>query len=119
MNALKELLEHIEDRNVEYVEIIYGDHWEDQELQKPREIRGTLEEVVPHLNFDYDNGYGSQYLNGVIWYADGTWSEREEYDGSEWWTHRFRPEIPQPMADAMLASRQGSGDGVVSPEVFS
>ncbi len=46
------------------------------------------------LDFEYDSGYGSQMLHGTIWYEDGTWSEREEYDGSEWWSHRKCPEIP-------------------------
>ena len=42
----------------------------------------------------YDNGYGGQNLFGRIWYSDGTWSEREEYDGSEWWEHNYCPSIP-------------------------
>ena len=37
------------------------------------------------IDFEYDNGYGVMHLNGCIWYKDGTWSERREYDGSEWW----------------------------------
>ena len=37
------------------------------------------------LAFRYDDGYGAQELFGWIWYKDGTWSDRGEYDGSEWW----------------------------------
>ena len=48
------------------------------------------------LNFDYDNGYGCQELYGFIWFSDGTWAERGEYDGSEWWNRRKRPEMPEP-----------------------
>lgn len=40
------------------------------------------------LDFEYDSGYGGQELFGVIWYVDGTWSERGEYDGTEWWEHQ-------------------------------
>lgn len=47
------------------------------------------------LNFEYDSGYGSQELGGVIWYEDGSWSDRGEYDGSEWWQYQHVPEIPK------------------------
>jgi hypothetical protein len=50
-------------------------------------------QFLDKLNFDYNNGYGSQQLYGVIWYEDGSWSERGEYDGSEWWEHRKCPKI--------------------------
>ncbi|MDP6999074.1 MAG: hypothetical protein QF569_23555 [Candidatus Poribacteria bacterium] len=43
---------------------------------------------------DYDPSFGRQYLDGTIWFSDGTWAEREEYDGSEWWMLRKRPEMP-------------------------
>lgn len=43
----------------------------------------------------YNNGYGSQLLYGTIWMKDGTWFDRGEYDGSEWWEYRRRPEIPE------------------------
>ena len=46
------------------------------------------------LDFTYDNGFGCQELFGTIWYTDGTWSDRGEYDGSEWWIHRSTPQIP-------------------------
>lgn len=46
------------------------------------------------LDFLYDNGYGGQELYGTIWYEDGTWSERGEYDGSEWWEYKKCPIIP-------------------------
>lgn len=57
-------------------------------------IEGSLSDVLPQLDFDYDNGYGRQELEGTIWYADGTWSDRGEYDGSEWWAHRKCPSLP-------------------------
>ena len=46
------------------------------------------------IDFEYDNGYGNQELYGTIWYEDGTWSSRGEYDGSEWWKYNSIPEIP-------------------------
>jgi hypothetical protein len=89
MNAAEELLKHIGDRTVKYIQIDYDD-W-----VNPEEISGTLEQVLPRLNFSYDRGYGHQYIFGTIWYTDGTWSERGEYDGSEWWSYRKCPPLPE------------------------
>jgi len=47
------------------------------------------------MDFEYDSGYGGQELYGTIWYEDGTWSSRGEYDGSEWWEHNSVPIIPE------------------------
>jgi len=46
------------------------------------------------LNFDYDSGFGGQHLFGILWFTDGTWASRGEYDGSEWWEHNRLPDIP-------------------------
>lgn len=48
---------------------------------------------------DYDSGYGTQYLYGTIWYTDGSWSKRQEYDGCEWWEHFSCPEIPEELTN--------------------
>lgn len=53
------------------------------------------DKFLEELDFTYDDGYGSQEVFGTIWFLDGTWAEREEYDGSEWWVHRKCPEIPK------------------------
>ena len=88
VNAKKELIKHIEDREVELIRIAISKGYG----KEPKRIEGTLEQVLPLLNFSYDNGYGGQELFGYIWYTDGTWSERGEYDGSEWWEHKKRPD---------------------------
>ena len=51
-------------------------------------------EFLESLDFEYDDGYGTQELFGEIWYEDGSWSEREEYDGSECWAYKCSPPIP-------------------------
>jgi hypothetical protein len=89
MNAKQELLDHIGSRQVEYV-VIDREH----DDHKSERIEGRLNDVLEKLDFEYDNGYGAQYLTGTIWYTDGTWSERGEYDGSEWWEHKERPPLP-------------------------
>lgn len=88
MNAQKELLTHIEGREVALVKIIYRG----SNVSEPLRIEGRLEEVLPKLAFDYDSGYGGQELFGFIWYTDGTWSDRGEYDGAEWWQHQQVPD---------------------------
>jgi hypothetical protein len=95
MNAKKELLGHIEGREVKYVRVI-------REITngKQETIEGKLDDTLPRLDFEYDNGFGGQELDGTIWYSDGTWSERGEYDGSEWWEHRKCPSLPNVRAMA-------------------
>lgn len=44
----------------------------------------------------YDAGYGSQEvaMDLVIVFKDGSWLERQEYDGSEWWAYKRCPSMP-------------------------
>ncbi len=53
-----------------------------------------FEEFMNKLDFEYDAGYGMQYLDGIVWLENGTWLERGEYDGSEWWYLKGNPTIP-------------------------
>ena len=91
MNAKQELIEHIGDRAVRYVHISRGQRWQGNETV----FSGALSNVQPLLDVEYNTGYGGQELFGNIWYEDGTWSERGEYDGSEWWEHKVCPAIPK------------------------
>lgn len=52
-------------------------------------------DFLQSLDFDYDCGFGSQELFGTVWFTDGTWATRGEYDGSEWWQVHECPEIPE------------------------
>ena len=54
----------------------------------------ALDTFLECLSFDYDDGFGGQELFGTIWYTDGTFSQRGEYDGSEWWEYVKCPEVP-------------------------
>lgn len=49
----------------------------------------------------YDNGYGSQEVlpSLRIAFEDGTWLERREYDGSEWWEHAVPPAKGRPFGE--------------------
>jgi hypothetical protein len=91
INAKDEFIEHVQGREVlcaivavattVYLKIGY--------------TQSDYEEFLSQLDFRYDNGYGTQQLYGKIWYKDGTWSSRDEYDGSEWWEHHVMPAIPE------------------------
>ena len=86
-NAKEELVDHIADREVELVRIE-----REIDFNTYDKIEGSLDEVLTLLDFEYYSGFGGQEVYGYIWYTDGTWSERGEYDGSEWWIHKKRPE---------------------------
>ena len=60
------------------------------------EIRSnSLEDLLKRTSkLYYDAGYGAQYLKGIIALKNGTWYERAEYDGSEWWEYRSLPKKP-------------------------
>jgi hypothetical protein len=54
-----------------------------------------LEAFLKALDIRYNDGYGTQELFGIIWYTDGTYSTRWEYDGSEGWAYNSCPAIPK------------------------
>jgi hypothetical protein len=110
MNAKKELKEHVAytRKTVLAAEIKIGNSFYNDEDEV---IRATLypdhiklndpikalaiEEFLSAIDVEYYNGYGTQELFGTIWYTDGTYSERSEYDGSECWSYRIPPALPQ------------------------
>lgn len=96
INAKKEFLEHIGSRAVKCASIGKEVYFEDKILVKLKcgYTKSQYARFEAQLSFEYSNGYGGQELCGTIWYTDGTWSERSEYDGSEWWEHNECPEIP-------------------------
>lgn len=89
INAKKEILQEIGNKEVEMIRVVFGREYGDQ----PQKIIEGGIEAIDQLDFNYDPGFGSQELHGFIWYKDGTWSERGEYDGSEWWEHKERPPL--------------------------
>ena len=93
MNAKEEFLRHVESRQVLCVHI--GDYDDTSRINlKVGYSAFDFDKFLDQLNYEYDNGFGGQKLYGVIWYKDGTWSERGEYDGSEWWAYKCCPIIP-------------------------
>jgi len=54
----------------------------------------TWEEFKEMADVEYDAGYGSVEVlpDSVVVFKDGSWLERAEYDGSEWWEYKKKPE---------------------------
>lgn len=102
MNAKQEFISHIGTRKVLCAQIQSGDYLysvdeEETSIFFNLTTGWSSEEwnsFLSDLDFEYESGYGGQNLFGVIWYVDGTWSSRGEYDGSEWWEWNKCPDIP-------------------------
>ena len=94
INAKQELLDIITSRNLTIlkIEITYTHiNWDDNTT-----ITKNIT-TLDDLNFDYDAGYGSQELFGVVYCKNSNncpvWLTRGEYDGSEWWDINTIPEF--------------------------
>lgn len=90
MNAKKEFIEHVGKKDILCCTV---------RLIEPASlttgwVESEYDEFLKAIDVTYDSGYGGQELYGMIWYKDGTWSSRGEYDGSEWWEHHTCPAIP-------------------------
>ena len=99
MNAKSELLEVVKKLNVEIkcARVHFGS-WSDEEINYI-DLKIGFSEIefnafLRLIDREYDNGFGGQRLFGNVWFTDGTWLDRGEYDGSEWWEYLKLPEIP-------------------------
>lgn len=98
MNAKKELLRAVGDEKIICAEIEFYPFYEDKEAKLRLKKGHSTEELFNFFNqldFEYDNGYGTQELYGIVWLEDEAWLERGEYDGSEWWSYEKCPEIKE------------------------
>ena len=97
-NAKEEFIKAIKDRYVLCAQIKYDPDY-GQNVNGYNLRRGytsaEYDAFLQKLDFVYDADYGGQELFGTIWYTDGTWSSRYEYDGREEWVHQKYPEIPE------------------------
>lgn len=102
-NFVKETLVYIADKEIKEfsLEFMFYDFYNKNggDLSIPKTTGKSLEELqafldsLPERAINYDSGYGSQEWFGWISFTDGTWIEREEYDGSEWWASREQPSL--------------------------
>lgn len=56
-------------------------------MDNRKEVQFSFDDFKRNSNFYYDNGFGTAVINLSlkIIFKDGTFMERREYDGSEWW----------------------------------
>lgn len=102
-NFVKETLDCIKGKEIKEfsLEFMFIDFYDKYggDLSIPWTTGRSLEELqafldsLPERAINYDSGYGSQEWFGWISFTDGTWIERGEYDGSEWWEVREQPSL--------------------------
>jgi len=99
MNAKEEFIKHVGTKQVSCAHIEKTSSYFDEDKKMYILQLGytpeQLEQFLKSIDWNYDSGYGGQELYGNIWYKDGTWSSRGEYDGSEWWNYNKCPQIPE------------------------
>lgn len=67
----------------------------------------TWENFKNISNFNYDNGYGGNEIEGsLLIVGDTWWLERGEYDGSEWWEFKEHPSCKSSTFTKLLEVRE-------------
>ena len=120
INAKFELLDELAEAGSDLLcaEITYREGYgvidEDEAFSLDRGYSSDeLNLFLDRLDFDYDNGYGLQMLFGTLWFDDGTWSTRDEYDGSEWWHHHVCPRLPAIKRKPAITDLQTPATGLI------
>jgi len=95
----QDFLDHIKDREVKCVTLSLINR-SDYSFNPLADLKigyspDDYKKFLALIDVEFYSGYGTQEVDGVIWYKDGTWSSRGEYDGSEWWEYNTCPEIPE------------------------
>jgi hypothetical protein len=96
MNAKQEFLEHIEGKKLVCVKIGIEKDYDntDWHYLKDDYTEQDFNNFCAEIDFEYDDGCGGQELYGVILFTD-SYSDRGEYDGSEWWENHKMPIIQE------------------------
>lgn len=99
MNLLEETIEYLRENGKELSDI----RWFGSYSFK---ASGDIADV---FNVDYNNGYGGQEIaQDLIVAGDDWWLERHEYDGSEWWEYKSKPNTPKCEVDIKKVKGFGS-----------
>lgn len=97
--ARDEFLAHIKDKPKIVAAVLEDVHWSHDEkwcfILYPHYTDEEYEKFLADIKISYDEGYGSQEVDGTIWFDDGSFSDRGEYDGSEWWEYQKAPDLPK------------------------
>jgi hypothetical protein len=100
MNAKKELMGYLNKGIKVSCWHIFADEAMGEKISMDSILKkGYTEEEFNHeldkLDYEYDDGYGCQELFGTVLFTDGSWLERNEYDGSENWMWTTAPTLPE------------------------
>lgn len=97
INAKQEFLNTGTDKVVECAFIYSGTYTPTKFYRLPSDYTPQqYNNFLQALDFEYCNGHSStQQLYGTIWFTDGTWAERIEYEGKEWWEVKECPVVPE------------------------
>ena len=95
INAKQEFINHTKSKAIKCAYIQFIDYEDGEKFFLTTGYTDDeYKQFLSDIDRTYNNGYGGQNLDGMIWYEDGTWTTRDEYDGSEWWVYHEVPEIP-------------------------
>lgn len=91
-NLYKELRQEINIEEIDYI-LVTENKWKNNERDVYVPISWFLEQAK---RINYYSGYGTAVIDLTlkIVLKDGRWLERREYDGSEWWVLRSKPNMP-------------------------
>ncbi len=98
MNAKFELLEDVKEEDIVCAHVIYNESWDGEHKEfvlKEKYTKEDLNSFLSSLDFYYDNGFGTQYISGVVLLKNNEWLERAVYDGREWWSKKVYPNTPE------------------------
>lgn len=78
----------------------------------------TWEEFTKLADFEYDPSYGAAEIpqDFIIVFDDGSYMERGEYDGSEWWNYHTTPAVPTTYKTIKHLDRRGSWSTVAEDQ---
>lgn len=81
-NFLEETIESIKDSNHKETDVMFVGSFDGK-------YRMTWEKFKKEANFHYYSGFGAQEIarDLIVCFFDGSYLDRHEYDGSEWWTY--------------------------------
>lgn len=102
-NLKKETLNNITSSNhtindIAWAKVVYIPLFVDEptsHILKLNHSEDELKDFINSLDYNYDDGYGTQEVYGEIVFNDNSWLERFEYDGSERWDLKKTPSIPK------------------------
>ena len=90
MNLLDETLEHLKQVGKTPADVSWV------KFGKEDQFYCSWDEFAAVASFTYDNGYGgAEVCTGLKIVGADWWVERGEYDGSEWWEFKTKPEKPK------------------------